>query len=1100
LKKPVQTGFSLALLLLGGGGGLSLWGSTKLEQTVGWVNHTYEVIGKLSTLLSALKDAETGQRGYLLTGQESYLEPYSSGTQATKQDFQSLRQLTIDSSSQQKYLDSLEIQIASKFRVMAKSISLRKSQGFASALQVVQTNEGKRAMDGIRMTIQAMETQEKTLLATRQANASAVLRRGVTAITLSGALAAVCTPLALFALYQSRRKRQQAESYVQLLQTLSLGVSKAENFDAALLLVLSTVCQAKGWAYGEAWIPSPEENVLKCSLAWYDKEPFESVAQGDSLLLKTFKTFKTLSQDVTFAPGIGLPGRVLALKRPEWQADVSQEQESDIAFLRHQAASQCGLKAGFGIPVMVSDEVLAVMVFFKLEAAAADHQLIESLVSIAMQLGTLLQRKQIEQAFQESEQRFQLFMNSSSTVAFMKDQDGRYVYGNETLEQLFDVKMSDLLGKTDFDWLPEKIAKEVGKNDREVLTNWQGVELLEEVPTSDGENHYWLVSKFPFQDSAGRKYVGGVALDVTGQKRLEQALFREKELAQVTLHSIGDAVITTNAAGEIQYLNPVAEGLTGWNQQEAQGLPLTDIFKIVNETTREPVENPVEKALREGRIVGLANHTVLIDRDGREIAIDDSAAPIRASDGEVIGAVLVFHDVSHNRSLSRQLSWQASHDALTGLVNRPEFEIRLEEAATSAKAQNLHHALCYLDLDQFKIVNDTCGHIAGDELLRQVTALLQTPIRKTDTLARLGGDEFGLLLNQCSLEQARKVANNLLEQMQSFRFSWQDKVFAVGVSIGLVSIDAGNQGSTKTLSLADAACYAAKNRGRNRIHVYQADDLELAQQQGEMQWVTKITQALEENRFRLYYQSIVPVSGAQLQGEHYEVLLRLQDETGALVSPMAFIPAAERYNLMHKIDRWVISSLFATQGQHYREFWKSCQSLSCGCNHLYAINLSGASINDDQFVKFLHEQFALYQIPPQLICFEITETVAIANLSKAAKLIHELKELGCRFSLDDFGSGMSSFAYLKNLPVDYIKIDGGFVKQVVDHSTDLVIVEAIHKIAQDMGIQTIAEFVENDLILDKIKEIGIDYAQGYGIAKPCPLPLSDGAEKVLSAA
>jgi diguanylate cyclase (GGDEF)-like protein/PAS domain S-box-containing protein len=893
-------------------------------------------------------------------------------------------------------------------------------------------------------------------------------------------LAIVFTLSTLFTIYQALQKRQQADDKVQLLQKLILGVSEAPNFDSALSLVLSTVCQSKGWVYGEAWIPSPEENILQCNQVWYDSNQSVAVAQSAPL-----QTFKTLSQDITFAPGVGLPGRVLASGLPEWREDVSQE--TNKIFPRHQAASQCGLKTGFGIPVTVSGKVLAVIVFFRFRAALVDQPLVESLVAIAAQLGTLLQRRQAEQALQESEQRFHSFINNSLTVAFMKDREGRYVYGNERLEQLFNVKMTDLLGKTDFDWLPEETARQVSENDRNVLANWQGVQLLEEVPTPNQEKHYWLVSKFPFQDPAGRQYVGGVALDITDQKRLEQLLLQEKELAQVTLKSIGDAVITTNAVGKIQYLNPVAEGLTGWNQEEAQGFPLTDIFRIVNETTRESVENPVEEALREGCIVGLANHTVLLSRDGREIPINDSAAPIRANNGEVIGAVLVFHDVSDNRRLSRQLSWQASHDALTGLVNRPAFEICLEQATSSAKTQNLQHALCYLDLDQFKVVNDTCGHIAGDELLRQVAALFLAPIRKTDTLARLGGDEFGLLLNQCSLEQARKVANNLLDQVQTFRFSWEDKVFTVGVSIGLVSIDADNQGSTSTLSLADAACYAAKNRGRNRIHVYQADDLELAQQQGEMQWVTKIMQALEENRFQLYYQSIVPVSNAQLQGEHYEVLLRLQDETGELVSPMAFIPAAERYNLMHKIDRWVISHLFATQGQHYREFWQSCQNLSCGCNHLYAVNLSGASINDEHFIQFLHEQFAFYRIPPQLICFEITETVAIANLSKAAQFINELKELGCRFSLDDFGSGMSSFAYLKNLPVDYLKIDGGFIKQIVEDPTDLALVEAIHKIAQVMGIQTIAEFVENDAILEKIKELGIDYAQGYGIARPCPL-------------
>jgi EAL domain-containing protein (putative c-di-GMP-specific phosphodiesterase class I) len=382
--------------------------------------------------------------------------------------------------------------------------------------------------------------------------------------------------------------------------------------------------------------------------------------------------------------------------------------------------------------------------------------------------------------------------------------------------------------------------------------------------------------------------------------------------------------------------------------------------------------------------------------------------------------------------------------------------------------------------------------MAGDELLRQITALLQAHIRKTDTLARLGGDEFGLLLTQCPLNAAQRIANTLREEVQQFRFTCEDKVFTVGISIGLVLIDMESENTASLLSLADAACYAAKNKGRNRVHVYQQDDLDLNLQRGEMQWVTRLVQALEDNRFRLYTQSIIPVIPTQPDGEHYEVLLRLQDEAGQLVSPMAFIPAAERYNLMHRIDRWVISTLFSTQAQHYRESWNHCQHENgqhenFQCSYLYAINLSGTSINDDQFIDFLHEQFALHQIPPQVICFEITETVAISNLTKAAQLIRDIKNLGCRFALDDFGSGMSSFAYLKNLPVDYLKIDGGFIQHIVENPVDLAVVEAINQVGHVMGIQTIAEFVENNAILEKLRTLGVNYAQGYGIAKPCPL-------------
>lgn len=452
---------------------------------------------------------------------------------------------------------------------------------------------------------------------------------------------------------------------------------------------------------------------------------------------------------------------------------------------------------------------------------------------------------------------------------------------------------------------------------------------------------------------------------------------------------------------------------------------------------------------------------------------------------------MVFHDVSHTRTLARQLSWQASHDALTQLFNRREFETRLEQAAQEAQGQAQPHMLCFLDLDRFKVVNDTCGHAAGDQLLKQVAALLQAQIRKTDVLARLGGDEFGVLLHQCPLSHALEIADRIRESVQQFRFVWEGQVFSIGVSIGVVSIGA-DANVASLLSAADAACYAAKHKGRNRVHLYQVDDSDLVRQRGELQWVTCLAQAIESDQFCLYCQPIVPIATPQADWKHYEVLLR-RDDQNQLILPRAFLPAAERYGLMHLIDRWVIRTLFAAQGSRYREIRRHCQGQTCHYRDLFAINLSGASINDDQFVEFVQEQFLLHQIPPQIICFEITETVAIANLNKAAQLVGHLRDFGCRFALDDFGNGLSSFAYLKHLPVDYLKIDGEFVRQVTDNPIDAVMVEAMHQIGQVMGIQTIAEFVENDRILERLRSIGVDFVQGYGIAEPRPLFLPNSA-------
>ena len=590
-------------------------------------------------------------------------------------------------------------------------------------------------------------------------------------------------------------------------------------------------------------------------------------------------------------------------------------------------------------------------------------------------------------------------------------------------------------------------------------------------------------------DSKGKAIeIIGSWQDITERKGIEQALFQEKELAQNVLQSIGDAVITTDAAGQIQYINPIAAQITGWRADQASGKPLSEVFHTLNEVTREVAENLVEKVRSSGKVVGLTHPTLLVARDQTEYTIDNSAAPIRDRNNQMIGTVIVFRDVTQHHSLARKLSWQASHDSLTGLVNRHEFEQQLAEAITSVRGQDHQHVLCYLDLDQFKVVNDTCGHVAGDELLRQLAALLHQRVRAADTLARLGGDEFGILLHQCSLDSACRIADGILKAIQSFRFAWQNNTFTVGVSIGLVPINLDSGDFNLVLSAADAACYAAKDQGRNRIHVYQADDRELLRQRGERQWVARISNALQENRFLLYQQIIVPIGetceGKTVDGKihHYELLVRLVSETGEIVPPMAFIPAAERYGLMPAIDRWVINHFF----DNYAFLHPDPQSPQ---DILYTINLSGASLSDDRFLNFLREQFDRYAVPPQMICFEITETAAIANLARAVQLIGVLKQMGCYFALDDFGSGMSSFAYLKNLPIDYLKIDGYFIKNIVNDSIDSAMVECINRIGHVIGLHTIAEFVENDAILNRLKELGIDYAQGYGIGEPSLLPL-----------
>ncbi|MCW8889878.1 MAG: EAL domain-containing protein [Sedimenticola sp.] len=550
------------------------------------------------------------------------------------------------------------------------------------------------------------------------------------------------------------------------------------------------------------------------------------------------------------------------------------------------------------------------------------------------------------------------------------------------------------------------------------------------------------------------------------------------------LSSIADAVITTDINGNISYMNVVAEKLTGWRLSEALQLPLARVFHVAGEEGASLMK-AIDACLQTGRLPKVQRLELeLIHRYGVGVAVEESVAPIRDERQQIHGVVVVFRDVSQARRLAAQVSWQASHDTLTGLYNRGSFDSKLDELLQDARETGLMHSMLYLDLDQFKIVNDTCGHVAGDELLRQIASKLSNHVRADDTLARLGGDEFGVLLSDCSEAVAQRIANQMRQSIMDFRFGWEEKSFVIGVSIGVVTITAESESVERVLSAADTACYAAKDGGRNQVHLYRSNAGEAAQRQGEMRWVSRIHSALEDDRFMLYAQAIVPVEPQPDQSGHYEVLIRMLDESGDLVPPGAFIPAAERFGLMPRIDRWVVRQVFNLIQNDY-------EALVMG-GFRFAINLSGGSVNDEDTLLFISQKMSEYRIPAGMISFEITETAAIANLSSATHFIRTLKKAGCRFSLDDFGSGLSSFAYLKNLPVDYLKIDGAFVRDIVDDPIDHAMVQAIHQIGQVMGLKTIAEFVETDQALDRLREIGVDYAQGYGIARPEPLCDSRG--------
>lgn len=567
-----------------------------------------------------------------------------------------------------------------------------------------------------------------------------------------------------------------------------------------------------------------------------------------------------------------------------------------------------------------------------------------------------------------------------------------------------------------------------------------------------------------------------VAAAYAERYQAEENLHKEKELANNTLHSIADAVITTDNHGRITYLNPVAEELIGYTNYQVINQPITELFQLKSFNLSGTVENPVTRCLR--GVVSPPRQSLLVNHEHQEIVIENSVAPIRDRHGQIEGVIMVFHDVSKEHRLREQLSHQASHDALTGLYNRREFEYQLTSLINSAKTQDQEHSFLYLDLDQFKIINDTKGHAAGDALLKQLVTVLQTRVRHDDILARLGGDEFGVLLKDCSIEDAGIVAESYLNTVRNFRFIWEDRAIEISVSIGVVPVNAQTENIAAVLSNADLACYAAKDKGRNCIHVAIGEDEKLvAMRQGEMLWVSRIIKAIEEDRLILYKQKIAPVDPNKQAEEHSEILIRMRDENGQIIFPGSFLPAAERYNLMPRIDRWVVHKVFTHLAT------KPAQ-LESNTADFVAINLSGATLNDPSFAQFIREELTILAVPTQLVCFEITETTAISSLDKAVEFMQEMSQLGFRFALDDFGSGVSSFGYLKQLPVNYLKLDGSFVKDMVIDPIDHAIVEAVTQIGHVMKLKTIAEWVENEATLLALKAIGVDFAQGFGISKP----------------
>ncbi|MES9954772.1 MAG: EAL domain-containing protein [Candidatus Thiodiazotropha sp. 6PLUC2] len=547
-----------------------------------------------------------------------------------------------------------------------------------------------------------------------------------------------------------------------------------------------------------------------------------------------------------------------------------------------------------------------------------------------------------------------------------------------------------------------------------------------------------------------------------------------KYSTRAILSSVEDAVILLAANGRVEFVNLAAESMTGFQSNQITGRSLTDVYQVYDESAHSSEMLGLKQILADQ-----CRQLVLTHREGLSIPIQQTITRLKADDGTLDGIVVVFKDTSQSRKLAAQLSWQASHDPVTRLYNRAEFDRRLSHLLEETVFDEERHCLLYLDIDRFIVVNDNCGYAAGDELLRQLAALIKRSIRNSDLLARLGGDEFAILLSQCTVEAAETIAEKIRRAVHGFRFAWAGKTYAQSISIGMIPIDNHSQSVEQILGFADIACQTAKEEGRNKIHIYDSVDSPAAKRHGEAQWVTRIRTALEDDHFTLYVQPISSVTSGDEKREHVEVLIRLLDEESGIVPPGAFIPAAERFGLMPAIDRWVIDQV--------TRFIICNRAVCLASGRRFFVNLSGLSVCDDEFLKWILETIQEHDIPAGMLCFEVTETAAISNLTSAEHFMRTLQRYGCEFALDDFGSGLSSFGYLKHLPVEYLKIDGAFVKEMLDNQIDDSMVDAINRIGHIMGLETIAEFVENSEIHERLREIGVDFVQGYGICRPFPI-------------
>ena len=657
--------------------------------------------------------------------------------------------------------------------------------------------------------------------------------------------------------------------------------------------------------------------------------------------------------------------------------------------------------------------------------------------------------------------------------------DEKILLANESAASLVGLDAAQLVGREIADLVKPAYRALFRKTVATRLAGENAPRRIEMQLINGNQTGLWVEAQSSNIEFHGHRAILTIARDVSHRKSLEVSLSRSKRQAQYTLESISEGVITTDNDGRIDYMNLAAETLTGTNRDDAAGHRVGELFTLVDDADRRPLGDPVDRCLAMRRRVNMGRRAVMVSSDGEhEHSVEITASPVRGPSNSISGTVVVFHDVSELRGLTRKMSYQATHDPLTGLINRREFERRLDEAMDTAHSEESVHIMYYMDLDRFKAVNDSCGHLAGDNMLREVAALIKDQVRDSDFVGRLGGDEFGALLIGCPIQKARQIATDICNAVSAYRFVWKDKIFNIGISVGLVEISHASGTLQDVMSAADSACYMAKQQGKGQVHVYSARDEAVARERGDIQWLRQLQTALHEDRFELAVQPIIAMSGRADSGPSVEVFIRLNDGHNRATNSAEFLRPAERYQMMPQIDRWVINASLAaiSSGEIKLPTQRSC-----------AINLSSQTLGDEAFLGFVVDALDRSGVSPSTICFEVTEGAILSNVQHAQRFIEVLHGIGCEFSLDDFGSGLGSFSSLKHLPIDYLKIDGTYTRNLRSDLVNQEMVAAMIKLARTMQFRVVAEQVENQEDFDWLRDIGVDFAQGRFIEPPALL-------------